>query len=138
MSDLEERFCKQCPRKLKKLPNSICPLAVMRLKHLRSLVEEPTEEEESSVVGCSWSIAHQLSGYCYFVYEAKFLPEQGLSDAEIASLLNISHFTVKETYDRALDKLKRASFVDELKSTMDGERVVEDRMDIDDDTIYCE
>lgn len=138
MSDLEERFCKQCPRKLKKLPNSICPLAVMRLKHLRSLGEEPSEEEEQAMVGCSWAIAHQLSGYCYFVYEAKFLPEQGLSDAEIAGLLNISPITVKTTYDNALSKLKQASFVNELKIAMDGERVVEDRMDIDDDTIYCE
>jgi hypothetical protein len=102
------------------------------------LGQEPSEEDEGKMVGCPWAISHQLSGYCYFVYEAKFLPEQGLSDAEIASLLNLSVPTIKGTHDVALGKMRDAHFVGELKEAMNGERVVEDRMDIDDDTIYCE
>lgn len=138
MSDLEERFHALCPRKLGKLPCELCPLAVMRLKHIRALGREPTEEEETKSIGCIWAINHQMSGYCYFVYEAKYLPEQGLSDIEIAGLLNLSVPTVKHTAESGIEKIRDADFVADLKEAMGDERIVEDRMESDDNTIYCE
>lgn len=138
MSDLEERFTNRCPRKLKELPETWCPLAVKRLKWLRSLGREPTQEEEETAIGCSWATQDQMSCYCWFVYEAKFLSESPKTDAEIAALLNLSVETVKKTAEGALQKLQSASFVVEIKRDSDGERVIEERLGVDDETIYCE
>jgi hypothetical protein len=138
MSDIEERFCKVCPRKLSSLPNDICFMAVMRLKQLRSLGHEATEQEERNLSGCDWAIDHQMSGYCYFVFEAKYLQEQGINDAEIAALLNISQETVKIIGDEALNKMRNKDYVHELKTMMAGEHITQDRLEVEDETIYCE
>jgi hypothetical protein len=138
MSDLEERFCSKCPRKLTKLPKDACHLAVMKLKQLRSLGHESTDAEETSLHGCNWAVDHQMSCYCFFAYEAKYLQESGASDAEIAALLNISTDTVKEVANAAINVTRGAKFVKELKENMGGENIVDVRLDIDDETIYCE
>lgn len=138
MDSIEVRFRKSCPRRLDRLPNELCPLAVMRLKYFRSLGRESTAAEEESSIGCPFSINHQMSCYCFYAYEAKYLPEQGLSDQEIAALLSIEVSTVKETYDIAIAKTREAPHIKELKETMGKESILDQHWDIDDETIYCE
>jgi len=138
VSDLEERFTSRCPRKLKSLPDHWCPLAVKRLKWMRSLGREPTIEEEETATPCAWAIQDQMSCYCWFVYEAKFLSESPRNDAEIAALLNLSVDTVKKTAETAIETLQSAKFVVEIKKELNGCQVIEDRLGVEDETIYCE
>ncbi len=79
-----------------------------------------------------------MSCYCWFVYEAKFLSESPKNDAEIAALLNLSVDTVKKTAEGALQKLQSASFVVEIKKELNGEKVIDERLGVEDETIYCE
>jgi hypothetical protein len=138
MNDTKERFNKKCPRQLSNLPKEYCPLAVIRLKWLRSLGREPTEEEELVAPGCNWAINNQMSGYCWFVYEAKFMPETPASDVEIAATLNISIDTVKQVAESAMSKIQSSEFVVEIKKTLDGESVVKESLGVEDEAIYCE
>jgi len=138
MNDTKERFDKKCPRQLKDYPKGYCPLAVIRLKWLRSLGREPTEEEELNAPGCNWAINHQMSSYCWFVYETKFMPDSPVSDVEIAAALNISIETVKQVADSAMSKVQSSELVVELKKTLDGESIVDEVLGVEDEAIYCE
>jgi hypothetical protein len=138
MSDCKERFKQKCPRKLDELPKGYCPLAVHRLKWLRSLGREPTEEEELNAPGCNWAINHQMSGYCWFAYEAKFMSETPASDVEIAAALNLSIDTVKQVAESALSKIQNSEFVVEVKKTLEGESVVQESLGVEDEAVYCE
>ena len=97
-SKMDER----CPRRLEEMPNSWCPLAVMRLKAIRNAGRELTEEEEALLPGCPWAVDHQLAHYCLFEYLAKFTSEKSVSDIELAALLNVSVDTVKKIEKTAL------------------------------------
>jgi hypothetical protein len=41
----------RCPRRLEEMPDSWCPLAVMRLKAIRNAGRELSEEEEALLPG---------------------------------------------------------------------------------------
>jgi hypothetical protein len=137
VGDLDKRFKARCPRQLKALPDTWCPLAVLRLKTIKALGREPTEDEEARMPGCPWAIAHQLSGYCWFKYEAHFMYDSPSSDLDIAALLQISVDTVKKTSEKSIAKLQDKTSVAELKSLFNDESVIEDSS-ISDDSIYCE
>ncbi len=137
VGDLDKRFKARCPRQLKDLPDTWCPLAVLRLKTIRALGREPTEEEEAKMPGCPWAIAHQLSGYCWFKYEAHFMNDSPSSDMDIAALLNVSVDTVKKTSETAINKLQSETNVVEIKKVFSGESVLGDSSPKD-DSIYCE
>lgn len=104
----------RCPRKLDELPCSYCPLAVLRLKALRNAPDELSEEEESKLPGCPWSVNHQMSNYCFFSYVKDYL-DAPPSDKEIAHMNNISVNTVKAIESKALEKIKKMDII------MDGE-----------------
>jgi len=119
-SKMDER----CPRRLEEVPDSWCPLAVMRLKAIRNAGRELTEEEEALLPGCPWAVDHQLAHYCFFEYLAKFTSEKSVSDIELAALLNVSVDTVKKIEKTALGKMRDHSTFSELKKN--GEQVVMD------------
>ena len=136
-SDLDKRFEERCIRKLESLPQGWCPAAVMRLKYLKSLGREPTEEDEKNAPGCPWAVSVQLAGYCWFIYEAKYLPDQPLSDQDIAANLNVSPETVKETHDNAIKKLQNNIEIKEIRSVYGEDSVIGDSSP-DDDSIYID
>jgi hypothetical protein len=137
VAELDERFKKKCPRKLEGIPDTWCPLAVLRLKSIKALGREPTAEEESKMPGCPWAISHQLSGYCWFKYEANHMEEQPQSDHNIAALLVLSPETIKTTANNALSKLQKEMKVNSIKEIFEGESVIDD-YNKEDDSIYCE
>ena len=96
----------RCPRRLEDMPDSWCPLAVMRLKAIRQAGRELNEEEESLLPGCPWAVDHQLAHYCFFEYLTKFTQDKSVSDIELASLLNVSVDTIKKIEKNALSKMR--------------------------------
>lgn len=115
----------RCPRQLDKMPTNYCPLAVMRLRAIRTAGRELTEEEESLLPGCPWAVNSQTANYCFFKYIDEFATEQTLSDVEVAALNCLSVETVKKIEKEAMNKIKnREEFVN-LKKELDGESVFE-------------
>src|SRR5574337_1243320 len=88
---------KRCPRALATMPDEWCPLAVLRLRAIRTAGRELTEEEESKLPGCPWAVNHQLANYCFFKYIQEYAAEKPPADVEIAALNGISVETVKKT-----------------------------------------
>jgi hypothetical protein len=133
--DLDKRFKEKCPRKLEKLPESWCPLAVMRLKYMKTIQGEISEDQETKIPGCPFYIANQLSNYCFFIYEAKNL-DHPMSDLEIANLLGISVDAVKRAGHSGLEKIKNNSSITELKEALKGESCLDLPIAIEDELIY--
>lgn len=124
----------RCPRQLEEIPDSWCPLAVLRLKAIRNAGRELSEEEESMLPGCQWAIDHQLAGYCFFKYLQEYATQdKSISDMELAALLNVSVESIKKIEKTALAKMRNHEIFDELKT--DGEPVVSESH-IDDYKIY--
>jgi hypothetical protein len=117
---------RRCPRNLRYHPDSWCPLAVVRLKRLRSEDRELTEEEENKLPGCAWAVSHQMSNYCFFKYAAEYL-DHALSDVEVAHLNNLSQATVKKTERVALEKIRKDKSMIELKTLYEGQQIIEGR-----------
>lgn len=113
---------KRCPRRLENMPDSWCPLAVLRLKAIRNAGRELSEDEEALLPGCPWAVDHQLAHYCFFEYLTKYTTEKSVSDIELAALLNVSVDTVKKIEKGALTKMRDHKSFSDLKS--DGEPVV--------------
>lgn len=123
----------RCPRRLDEMPDSWCPLAVMRLKAIRNAGRELTEEEESLLPGCPWAVDHQLAHYCFFEYLVNFTSDRQVSDIELAALLNVSVETIKKIEKTALTKMRDHESFSDLKKG--GEPVVPDK-DTPDYKIY--
>ena len=123
MSD--KKPCQQmdprCPRHLENMPDTWCPLAVMRLKAIRTAGRELSEEEEEKLPGCPWAVNHQLAGYCFFKYINDYTGDKPPSDVEIASLLGVSVDTVKGTEKKALNKLSEVEEYTEIREAYDNE-----------------
>ena len=112
----------RCPRRLEEMPDSWCPLAVLRLKAIRNAGRELTEEEEALLPGCPWAIDHQLAHYCFFKYLTEYTSEKSVSDIELAALLNVSVETIKKIEKTGLTRMREHKTFSELKS--DGEPIV--------------
>lgn len=110
----------RCPRQLETHPESYCPLAVIRLKALRSAQTELTEEEESKLPGCPWAVNHQLSNYCFFKFMDSAASDKSLSDVEIAHLNSISVETVKDIEKKGIHKIKNSDMIKEIEAAYDG------------------
>lgn len=120
----KSKMDKRCPRQLEEVPDSWCPLAVLRLKAIRTAGRELTEEEEASLSGCPYAIDHQLANYCFFKYLAEYASDKTISDIELAAFLNVSVDAVKKIERSALAKMRNNKTFDDLKKN--GEQVVED------------
>ena len=130
MNDSNTKACtmdSRCPRQLSEHPTTFCPLAVMRLRAIRTAGKELSEEEESLLPGCPWSVNHQLANYCFFKYIADYAGDKPPSDLEIAALNNISIDTVKKTEKSALSKIREAKEFAALSASSDDGPIVEDR-----------
>ncbi len=135
MSD-DNKMDKRCPRGLECLPNEWCPLAVMRLRAIRTAGRELTEEEESKLPGCPWAVNHQLANYCFFKYIQDYAGDKPPSDVEVASLNCMSVDAVKKTEKIALAKIRETDEFRTLKEDMEGESVVGESLSDDDYKIY--
>lgn len=121
---MKNKLDNRCPRRLKDFPETYCPLAVLRLKALRNAGRELTEIEENRLQGCSFSIAHQLSCYCFFKYMAYYYPNKPLADIEIAHYNSVSLETVKKLSQHAITKMSQLKDFVEISETYDGERII--------------
>jgi len=111
----KSKMDKRCPRRLEEMPDSWCPLAVMRLKAIRNAGRELTEDEEALLPGCPWAVDHQLAHYCFFEYLMKYTSEKSVSDIELAALLNVSVDTIKKIEKQALVKMREHKSFSDLK-----------------------
>jgi hypothetical protein len=136
MSDEDNKMDERCPRALEDLPSEWCPLAVMRLRAIRTAGRELTEEEESKLPGCPWAVNHQLANYCFFKYIKEFSGDKQPSDMEVASLNCMSVDAVKKTEKTALNKIRETEQFKSLKESMEGENVVNEHHSDDDYKIY--
>lgn len=115
----------RCPRQLSDMPETFCPLAVMRLRAIRTAGRELTEEEENALPGCPWAVNSQTANYCFFKYIDEFAGEQTLSDIEVAALNCLSVDTVKKIEKEAMNKIRnREEFVN-LKKDLEGGSIFE-------------
>lgn len=112
---LKSKMDKRCPRKLDEMPDSWCPLGVMRLKAIRNAGRELTEEEEALLPGCPWAVDHQLAHYCFFEYLSNYTSDKSISDIELAALLNVSVETIKKIEKTALTRMREHSSFADLK-----------------------
>jgi hypothetical protein len=126
----------RCPRTLESTPTEWCPLAVMRLRAIRTAGRELTEDEESKLPGCPWAINHQLANYCFFKYIQEFAGNKSLSDVEIASLNCVSTETVKKVEKCALTKIRNTEAFKSLKESLNGESVLDEYLTDDDYKVY--
>ena len=124
MSKNDNKMDPRCPRSLEGMPEVFCPLAVMRLRSIRTAESELTEEQEENLPGCPWAVNHQLANYCFFKYIQEYTGDKPPSDIEVASLNCISVETVKKTEKAALNKIRETEEFKDLKETMDGESIV--------------
>jgi hypothetical protein len=136
MADDDGKMDKRCPRGLKCLPNEFCPLAVLRLRAIRTAGKELTEEEESKLPGCPWSVNHQMANYCFFSYIQNYSGDKSPSDVEVASLNCLSVEAVKKTEKVALNKIREAEQFKSLKRDLNGESVIDDKPSDEDYTVY--
>lgn len=113
-------------------------MAVLRLKTLRASKKELTEAEEAALPGCAWAIDDQMSGYCWFAYEAHNMSESPVSDVNIAAMLHVSVDTVRKTADRAISKIQSYEPIKEIRQSFEDDKVVAEKLSIDDETIYCD
>lgn len=134
--DQDNTMDKRCPRALECMPDAWCPLAVLRLKAIRTAGRELTEDEESKLPGCPWAVNHQLANYCFFKYIKEYAADKAPSDVEIAALNGISVDTVKKTEKAALAKIRDTEEFSSLKEAMNGDSVVEEHTSDDDYKIY--
>jgi hypothetical protein len=126
----------RCPRSLKTTPESFCPLAVMRLRAIRTAGRELTEEEESKLPGCPWSVNHQLANYCFFKYIKEYAADKPPTDVEIASLNCISTETVKKTEKSALTKIRETEQFKDLKEDLNGGSIIDEKHSDEDYKMY--
>jgi hypothetical protein len=121
----------RCPRSLETTPDSFCPLAVMRLRAIRTAGRELSEEEENNLPGCPWAVNSQTANYCFFKYIDELASEQTLSDVEVAALNCLSVETVKKIEKEAMAKIRNREEFANLRSNLDGESIFEDGSNAD-------
>ncbi len=102
-----------------------CPLAVLRLKALRNAGRELTENEEGLLPGCPFSVAHQLSCYCFFKYMSEYYPNQPLTEIEIAHYNTVSVDTVKKTSLHAISELHALKDFTEISDIYDNDVILD-------------
>ena len=120
----DSKMDKRCPRGLKCMPDEWCPLAVLRLRAIRTAGKELNEEEEAKLPGCPWAVNHQVANYCFFKYIQDFSGDKAPSDVEIASLNCISVEAVKKTEKAAINKIREAEQFKSLKEDLNGESII--------------
>lgn len=116
----------RCPRALKEMPDSFCPLAVTRLRAIRTAGRELTEEEENTLPGCIWAVNSQTANYCFFKYVDELAAEQTLSDVEVAALNCLSVETVKKVEKEAMTKIRNREEFANLRKNLEGESIFEE------------
>jgi len=121
----QSKMDSRCPRKLTDFPDMYCPLAVLRLKALRNAGGELTEQEESRLQGCPFSVSHQLSCYCFFKYMEFYYPNKPLADIEIAHYNSVSVDTVKKMSQQAITKLQQLDDFTEIANTYGDDCIIE-------------
>lgn len=145
--DIHSRFKKSCVLQLPTLPKHwasggqklhYCPLAVTRLKAIRAARAEGkvlTQEEEAQLPGCPWAIKSQMSGYCWFIYEATSMPEHTTLDADIAAILDLPVDQVKSSAASGVQKILSNPDISSLKDAL-ASGTSESRLSLEDEHVY--
>lgn len=103
-------FCEACPRGLSKLPETPCPLAILRLELIKDGKRETPE-----LPGCPWYCNMMANNYCIWDYLAQPTFDT-MSVKEISLVLNLSNTQVDKAEKSALDKIKTdTEFVEALQ-----------------------
>lgn len=146
-NDIRSRFKSSCLLKLQDLPKHwslggqklhYCPLAVTRLKAIRAARAEGrtiTQDEEDKLPGCPWAIKSQMSGYCWFIYEAISMPESQTLDADIAAMLDIPLEQVKLAGSTGAQKILDNPDILDIKDTLNTESS-DSRLSLEDEHVY--
>lgn len=121
------KFCQTCPRKLERLPDQPCPLAIERIESSRN------DGKESSV-GCPWAIKSADHKFCFWVL-ADELQDSPMPDREICDMLGITQQQLTQSFTSAVAKLESAKDTDEVRELRDAitERLADRPVD---QTIY--
>ena len=114
-NDVIVKMDDRCPRKLKTLPCSFCPLAVKRLKSLKYDGNCNDDFDEAQRPGCDYAIDSQMANYCFFKYTAELLPSgKPLSDMMVSHLLGIPLNQIRSIEAEAIRKLAEHPLFKEL------------------------
>lgn len=145
--DIRSRFKSSCLLKLQDLPKHwalggqklhYCPLAVTRLKAIRAARAEGrtiTQDEEDKLPGCPWAIKSQMSGYCWFIYEAISMPESQTLDADIAAMLDIPLEQVKSAGSSGTQKILANPDILDIRDALNTE-ASDARLSLEDEHVY--
>jgi hypothetical protein len=95
-----------------------------------------SEHEEAGLPGCPFAVKSQMSGYCGFIYEARFMPDTPLLDSEIAAILDLPVEQVKLAAETAMTKIFLNPEIMEIKKSAEGTAIVEERLTHDDEFIF--
>lgn len=96
------RFQATCPRRLKNLPSSPCPMALLRLEIIRS-----GKREMSDMPGCAWSCTSAEDNFCFWSM-ANRKGFDSMNTKEISEALSLSPAQVDKSEKSALEKLNES------------------------------
>jgi hypothetical protein len=96
----------RCLRCLKEFPDSVCPLAVERLKAMAKMSRNTPYSQEKELPGCPFYVLNKESNYCFFMYIFENESKEH-SIIEACELLCITQAAVYESLRRGIAKLKK-------------------------------
>jgi hypothetical protein len=112
---------------------------VTRLKAIRAARAEGkvlTQEEEAKLPGCPWAIKSQMSGYCWYIYEAIAMPEHPTLDADIAAILDIPVEQVKSAAEAGSSKIVLNPDTADIRETLKSDVSANARLSLEDEYVY--
>jgi hypothetical protein len=101
-----EMMDKRCLRCLKELPESICSLAVERLKAMARMSRNTPYSQERELPGCPFYVLDKDANYCFFKYISDNESKEH-SIIEICELMCITQAAVYESLRRGISKMKK-------------------------------
>lgn len=105
----KSRFCEVCPRKLNNLPDSPCPLALVRMELIKA-----GKRESPDLPGCPYAITERRHNYCFWslVNSDSFGP---MSSKEISKSLSLTSAQIEKAEKSAISSLKDMGHLSILK-----------------------
>jgi len=128
MPSNKSRFHETCPRRLKNLPSSPCPLALLRLEIMRS-----GKREMPDMPGCAWSCTSAEDNFCFWSM-ANRESFDSMNTKEISEALSLSPAQVDKSEKAALLKLQESGNIEILH--LISEQVHDLNMNKNDNSIY--
>lgn len=96
----KSRFCEVCPRKLNNLPDSPCPLALVRMELIKA-----GKRESPDLPGCPYAITERRHNYCFWSL-ADSDSFGAMSSKEISKSLSLTSAQIEKAEKSAVQSLK--------------------------------